>query len=181
MTVPASATTYRVQKVLLVGMMGSGKTTVGAALSSRLGWPYLDNDVLLERTTGQTATDIVKSGGNEGLRVAESRVLTFLLGMPTQIIGGVAGGVVLDEGDRGRLADADAHIVWLRGSPKVLARRIGSGAGRPKLGEEPEAALRKLAAERNPFYEQVAHQVIDVDALAVGVIAKLILEQLETS
>ena len=175
MTVPS----YRSQKVLLIGMMGCGKTTVGTALSARIGWPYLDNDVMLERTTGQTAADIVVTDGEDALRVAESRVLTFMLGMPTHIVGGVAGGVVLDDGDRSRLAASDAHVVWLRASPKVLARRVGSGAGRPKLGSDPEAALRKLAAERNPYYEQVADQVIDVDALAVGVIAKLVLEELE--
>lgn len=177
MTVPG----VRAAKVLLVGMMGCGKSTVGAALATRLGWPYIDNDVMLERTTGQTAADIITTDGEGALRVAESRVLTFMLGLPTQIVGGVAGGVVLNEADRQRLTSADAHVVWLRATPKVLARRVGSGAGRPKLGTDPEAALRKLAAERHPFYEQVADQVIDVDALAAGVVAKQILEQLESA
>jgi shikimate kinase len=174
MTGPA----HKAQKVLLIGMMGSGKTTVGAALSSRLGWPYLDNDVMLERTTGQTAEDILRTDGEQALRVAESRVLTFMLGMPTSIVAGVAAGVVLEQADRERLASSDAHVVWLRASTKVLARRVGGGAGRPKLGNDVEASLRKLAADRNPFYEQVAAQVIDVDALAPGVVAKMIVEEL---
>lgn len=169
MTVPA-------RKVLLIGMMGSGKSTVGAALSSRLGCPYLDNDVLLERTTGQSAEDILRTDGEQALRVAESRVLTFMLGMPAPIIASVAGGVVLVEADRKRLMDADAHVVWLRATPRVLARRVGTGAGRPKLGVDAEASLRKLAAERNPYYEQVADQIVDVDALAPGAVAKLVAE-----
>jgi shikimate kinase len=169
---------YRTQKVLLMGMMGSGKTTVGGALSTRLGWPYLDNDALLERTAGQSAPDIVAAEGEQALRVAESKVLTLMLGMPSPLIGGVPGGVVLDDGDRRRLKDSPAHVVWLRASTKVLARRVGSGTGRPWLGADPEAALRKLAADRNPLYEEVADQVIDVDALTAGVCAKLIAEEL---
>lgn len=163
------------RKVLLVGMMGSGKSTVGAALSARLGWVYLDNDAMLERTTGSSAQDLLAAQGEGTLRDAESNVLTFMLGMPAPMIGGVAGGVVLDEADRLRLEESDAHVVWLRASPKVLSRRVGSGRGRPWLQGDPEAALRKLAAERSPYYEQVADQVIDVDALTAGMVAKEII------
>ena len=177
MTAPA----YRTQKVLLVGMMGSGKTIVGAALAGRLGWPYLDNDAMLERTAGRSAADIAAADGEEALRTAESKVLTFMLGMPTPMIAGVAGGVVLAEADRLRIRESTAHVVWLRASPKVLARRLGRDAGRPWLDGDPEAALRKLAAERHTHYEAVADQVVDVDALAVGVIAKQIAEDLTTA
>jgi shikimate kinase len=61
----------------------------------------------------------------------------------------------------------------------VLARRIGNGAGRPRLGDDPAGELRKLAAERNAFYAEVASQVIDVDALPVGAIAKAIMAKVE--
>lgn len=171
-------TQYRTEKVLLLGMMGSGKTSVGGALSNRLGWPYLDNDALLLRTAGRSAADIAATEGEPALRAAELKVLTFMLGMPTPMIAGVAGGVVLDPADRQRIQEAPAHVVWLRASPKVLARRLGTGAGRPWLDGDPEAALRKLAAERNPFYEEVADQVVDVDTLTVGVIAKQIAAEL---
>jgi shikimate kinase len=165
-------------KVLLVGMMGSGKTTVGNALSSRLGWPYVDNDALLERTAGAAAPDLLASQGSDALRSAESRVLTLMLGMPGPMVGGIPGGVVLDDVDRTRLAACDAHVVWLRTSVAVLARRIGTGAGRARLGDDPAGALRRLAAERNALYEQVADQVIDTDTLPAGAIAKLVVEAL---
>ena len=168
----------RCQKILLVGMMGSGKSTVGAALSARLGWPYLDNDTMLVRATGSTAVEIAAAEGEPGLHAAESRVLTFMLGMPAPMIAGLPGGIVLNEADRTRINDADAFVVWLRASAKVLARRVGTGSGRPLLGDDPEAALRRLAAERNGFYEQVADQIIDVDALPAGAVAKTIVEQL---
>lgn len=165
-------------KVLLVGMMGSGKSTVGAALAARLGWPYLDNDALLERSTGSTAPEIWEQQGDRALRSAESRVLTLVLGMPGPFIAGVAGGVVLDEGDRTRLIASGCHIVWLRASSAVLARRIGKGAGRARLGNDPEAALRALILERNAYYAEVATQVVDVDALPAGAVAKAVAEAL---
>jgi shikimate kinase len=167
-------------KVLLVGLMGSGKTSVGSLLSTRLGWPYLDNDALLERTTGASAKQLLDSQGEAALRTAESQVLTLVLGMPGPMIGGVAGGVVLSEPDRARIVASKAHVVWLRATPNVLVRRIGNATLRPLLGDDPAAALRKLAAERNGFYAEIAAQVVDVDVLPVGAIAKAIMAELDT-
>jgi shikimate kinase len=164
-------------KLLLVGMMGSGKTSVGTALSGKLGWPYLDNDVLLERTAGASASTLLESRGEEALRQAESQVLTLMLGMPGPMIGSIAGGVVLDGPDRQRITQSSARVVWLRATPQALVRRVG-GTTRPRLGEDPVAALRKLAAERNSFYAEIADQVVDVDVIPVGAIAKQIIEAL---
>ncbi|MCW2599792.1 MAG: shikimate kinase [Frankiales bacterium] len=168
-------------KVLLVGLMGAGKSAVGAALSARLRWPYLDNDSLLVRTSGLTAPEILEKEGEQALREAESRVLTLMLAFPGPMIGGLPGGVVVDETDRTRLANCGSHVVWLRTSVQVLARRVGSGAGRAWLDADPLATLRVLAAERNGYYEQVAHQVVDTDALPAGAIAKLVVEALDAS
>jgi shikimate kinase len=165
-------------KVLLVGMMGAGKTTVGESLASRLEWPYLDNDALLMRTTGTTAAHLEASQGAEALHKAESQILTLVLGMPKPLVAGVAGGVVLDETDCSRIQDSGAHVVWLRASPKVLARRLSGGINRPLLGGDPESALRALAAERHPGYEKIATQVVDVDALTAGMAAKEIVSAL---
>lgn len=163
-------------KVLLLGMMGSGKTTVGTALAARLGWPYLDNDVLLARSTGQTAPELLAASGSAALRAAESGVLTLLLGMPGPLVGGVPGGCVLEEADRARLQSAGCPVVWLRSSPAVLARRVGSGAGRPRLGDDPAAALQALAAERDPLFAQVASYVVEADLQPAGSIAKQLAE-----
>lgn len=164
-------------KVLLVGMMGCGKTSVGTALSTKLGWPYLDNDALLERTAGAAARDLLENQGEEALRQAESQVLTLLLGMPGPMIGGVAAGVVLEEKDRLRLQQSDAHVVWLRAAPPVLARRV-SATHRPWLGDDPAATMRRFAAERNGFYAEIADQVVDTDVIPVGAVAKAIQEAL---
>jgi shikimate kinase len=167
-----------ITKLLLVGMMGSGKSSVGAALSTKLGWPYLDNDVLLERTSGASARALLENQGEVALRLAESQVLTLLLGMPGPVIGSVAAGVVLDEKDRLRLVQSPAHVVWLRASPQALVRRV-NGSDRPWLGDDPAAVLRRLGAERNGFFAEVADQVVDVDVIPVGAIAKAIIEALE--
>ena len=164
-------------KLLLVGMMGSGKSSVGHALSTKLGWPFLDNDALLERTAGASARALLESQGEAALRHAESQVLTLLLGMPGPMIGSLAGGVVLDEKDRLRLAQSPARIVWLRANPQSLVRRV-SGTDRPLLGDDPAAALRKLAAERNGFYAEIADHVVDVDVIPVGAVAKQIIDAL---
>ena len=167
------------EKVLLVGMMGAGKSSVGAALSVRLGWPYLDNDTLLERTAGSTALELLAKVGEQGLRDAESRVLTLMLGMPGPMVCGLPAGVVLDGADRARLVASPCHVVWLRATPQVLVRRVGAGPVRPWLGDDPAATLRRLATERSGYYEEVADQVVDVDALPVGAIAKLVVAELE--
>ena len=150
-------------RVLLVGMMGTGKTTVGHALSVRTGWPYLDNDGLLQEASGRTAPELLAAAGEAALRAAESSALTLVLARPGPWVAGVAGGVVLDPADRARLRGADAWVVWLRASVPVLAARVGSGAGRSWLGEDPVAALTRLAAVRDPLYAEVADQVLDVD------------------
>ena len=161
-------------KVLLLGLMGSGKTTVGTALAGRLGCGYLDNDTLLQRTTGFDAPQLLEQQGSQALADAETRVLTLQLGMPGPLVAGLAGGVVLDGTNRQRIAGSGSHVVWLRAPIGVLARRVGSGSGRPRLGEDPEVALRLLSAERAPYYAELADQVIDVDVLPVGAVAKAI-------
>src|SRR6202042_3262011 len=83
-------------RVLLMGMMGAGKTTVGHALSARLGWPYLDNDELLARAVGKDTRRVQLEDGVEVLRRDESLALTEALTMPPPVIAAVAGGLVTD-------------------------------------------------------------------------------------
>ena len=160
-------------RVLLVGTMGTGKTSVGAALSELTGWPYLDNDVLLERSAGLPAPELLARDGEQALREAEAGALTLVLGLPGPLVAGVAAGVVLSAPDRVRLREG-GHVVWLRARPETLARRVGRGAGRPWLGDDPAGTLRTLAAERAPLYAEVAHQVLDVDELSPRAAARLV-------
>lgn len=152
-------------RVLLVGLMASGKSTVGQAVATASGWPCLDNDALLERSTGSTAAELLADHGVDRLRAAESDVLTLLLAMPAPFVSGVAAGTILDERDRERMR-AGGHVVWLKASVPSLVRRVARQGGRAWLDEDPEAVLQAMAEEREPLYAATAHQVLDMDALS---------------
>src|SRR4051794_14630380 len=110
-----------VDRVLLVGMMGAGKTTVGKALAVTLGWPYLDNDELLARAVGKDTRRVQEEDGERALRRAESAALTMALTMPGPLIAGVAGGVVTNPLDCDRLRTG-GFVVWLTGAIRTPAR-----------------------------------------------------------
>lgn len=164
-------------RVLLVGLMASGKSTVGGAIATATGWPLLDNDALLERSTGSTAVQLLAAHGIERLRSAESDVLTLTLSMPAPLVAGVPAGVVLDPRDRMRL-QAGGHVVWLRTPVSFLVRRVSKRDHRPFLEGDPGAALRAMAAERDPLYAQVAHQVLDMASLTPAQAAREVVAQI---
>lgn len=163
------------ERVLLLGMMGAGKTTVGRALAGRTGWPYYDNDELVTRTTGRAAPDLLEAGGEDALRAAESAALGAALSLPAPLVAGVAGGVVLDPADRERLRTAEGLVVWLRARIGTLAERVGTGEGRSWLQPDPAAALAELAAVREPLYAAVADLVVDVDEASPEEVAATVL------
>jgi shikimate kinase len=163
-----------VDRLLLVGMMGSGKTTVGRLVAGRLGWAYLDSDAQVVAETGRTVAEIFADGGEEGFRAEESRVLAEALAGVVPVVVSVAGGAVLSEENRALLARSGT-VVWLRADPATLAARLGSGAGRPLLDGDPAGALRALDAVRRPLYQSLAHVVVDVDGLSVDQVAEQVL------
>lgn len=150
-------------RALLIGMMGAGKTTVGNALAQCLGWPYYDNDVLLARAVGKDTRRVQQEEGEAFLRRAESAALTLALTEAGPLVAGIAGGVVTDPLDRQRL-QAGGFVVWLRASLDTLAARV-EGTDRPWLGTDPRAALSALYAGRAHLYASVAALVLDVDEL----------------
>ena len=152
-------------RVLLTGLMATGKSTVGQAIAGITGWPCLDNDALLERSTGSTAAEILAEHGEQRLRSAESDVLTLLLAMPGPFVAGVAAGTVLDPEDRSRIR-AGGHVVWLRTPVETLVRRVGRQGGRAWLDDDPGSVLRTMAQEREPLYAETAHQILDMEHLS---------------
>jgi shikimate kinase len=153
-----------VDRIILVGMMGAGKTTVGRRLAERLGWGYLDSDEQVAESTGRTVPQIFAEEGEAAFRATESRVLLAALAGSEPVVVSAAGGVVLSEANRARMADSGT-VVWLRADPTLLARRVGTGEGRPLLEDDPGAALATLAAQRRDLYASVAAVTVDVDDL----------------
>lgn len=150
-------------RLLLVGMMGSGKTTVGRLLAARLGWPYRDSDEMVQAATGHSVQELWLRRGEQSFRAEERRVLVEALDAPGPAVVAVAGGAVLDPDNRARLAGAGT-VVWLRADPATLVDRIATHPGhRPLLADDPAGALLELDAARRPLYEQLADVIVDVD------------------
>lgn len=147
--------------IVLVGMMGAGKTTVGRELARRHGLRFIDCDHEIERRTGVRVATIFEIEGEHGFRRRENQVLTELLsGCGTVVATG--GGVVLDPANRARLQCADATVVYLNVAPRVLWERTRHDRGRPLLQvADPRARIEELYRERDPLYREVADLVVD--------------------
>ena len=163
--------------VVLVGMMGAGKSTAARALAGRLGRRVLDSDAEIERRTGTTVEALWAAGEVERFRALESQVLREALDSPVPAVVAAAGGVVLDPANR-RLLRRHRPVVWLRARLDTLARRVGDGSGRPLLAADPPGALALLYAERRPLYAEVADVVVDVDDMGVEAVADLVVDAL---
>ena len=167
-----------VRRIALVGMMGTGKSTVAARVASTLGWTCIDVDALIEARTGRAISDIFATDGEAAFRALEADVATDVLGdgvlgdaavtgqRPTGAVVALGGGAVLTPSTRDRLADCDA-VVWLHAQPAVLARRLAGDTSRPLLAGDPLARLAALAAEREGIYRIVATHDIDVSELGL--------------
>ena len=149
--------------VVLVGMMGTGKTTTGRLLADRLGRTLVDSDELIERRTGRTVREIWRTDGEPTFRVLETAALRDALAEPEPLVIAAAGGVVLSAQNREALREADAVVVWLRADPRVLLGRVGRDDHRPLLDDDPAATLQQMEQEREPLYREVADVVVDTD------------------
>ncbi len=147
--------------IVLVGMMGAGKTTVGRRLAARLGLPFRDSDEEIEKAAGASVTDVFERFGEKEFRSAEHRVIRRLLRAGPGIIA-AGGGALVNEATRGHILK-EACTVWLRAGPGTLLRRVGTGHTRPLLSRgDPLVILARLIEERSPVYA-LATMVVDSD------------------
>ncbi len=145
--------------------MGSGKSSVGRALQSRTGWPFVDNDALVERVTGMTARHLLEERGADAMRRAEAGALVAGLEMAPPVIVATAAGTILDARTRDRIR-AEGFVVWLRAPASVLAARAVGAEHRPWLEDDPIGWFERTIAERDPLYASVAD--LEVDTAAAG-------------
>ncbi len=146
-----SDTVWTGKPIVLVGLMGAGKTTVGRRLAQRLNLPFVDADHEIEAAAGMTVSDIFERFGEAYFRDGERRVIARLIdGTPKVIATG--GGAFINDETRTLILDATT-AVWLDAAPAVLADRVQRRDTRPLLrGRDPETVLSELATVRNPFY-----------------------------
>lgn len=166
--------------MLLVGMMGVGKSTVGRLLSGRLGWRYVDSDEEVERRAGRTIAEIWQADGEAAFRAEEARVLATILASSDPTVVAMGGGTVGPAANRALIRESGALVVWIRASVEVLVDRLGDGAGRPLLGGDPAEAIARLDAERRPIYGGLADVIVDGDGLAPSDIAARIAGEVAT-
>jgi len=161
--------------VALVGMMGSGKSTVGFWLAQSERLRFVDLDAAIEAQQGCPISEIFEARGEERFRDLEQAVLADCLESPDPLVISCGGGVVLRAENRSRLRNR-AWVCWLRATVATLARRVKAGDGRPLLGSDPAADLLAVSAARARLYAQTAHETVDVDALAPEQVAERIRE-----
>jgi shikimate kinase len=141
------------RSVVLVGMMGAGKSTIGRRLSVRLALPFLDADVEIEAAAGMSIPDIFESRGEADFRDGEVRVIARLLDSGPAVIA-TGGGAVMRQETRDRIR-AKAVSIWLKVDTDVIMRRVKRRSDRPLLQTaDPEATVERLIREREPVYGQ---------------------------
>lgn len=151
--------------VVLVGLMATGKSTVGRLLAEALDRPLLDSDAHVEARTGRTVRAIWRTDGEAAFRVLEAEALAAALDADAPSVIAAAGGVVLAPENRARLAGDDAEVVWLRARVDTLVARVRAAddTHRPLLDDDPAGMLERMANDRMSLYQEVADVVVDVD------------------
>jgi len=145
--------------LILVGMMGSGKTTMGRALAKHLGKTFVDSDEEIIKRTGVTVTHIFDIEGEPGFRKRESIAIRDLVGRDNIVLA-TGGGAVLDEQNRTMLQE-NGIVIYLRASVHDLWQRTRHDKNRPLLQTaDPHAKLKELFQQRDPLYQQVADIVV---------------------
>lgn len=163
------------QHIVLVGMMGVGKSSVGRALARRLDRPLLDTDTLVERRAGRSVREIWGQEGEVAFRDLESTALAEALGEDRPSVIAAAGGVVLRDDNRVALLEASVYVVWLLADVDVLLERVGNGMHRPALDHDPEKALRAMLESRATLYREVADAIVSVDHRSVSDVTQAVL------
>jgi shikimate kinase len=139
------------RSVVLVGMMGAGKSSVGRRVALRLGIPFVDADTEIEKAAGMAISDIFAIRGEAEFRAGEARVILRLLEGGPQVLA-TGGGAFINPDTRAAIA-AKGISIWLKAEPDVLMKRIKRRQDRPLLHTaDPAATLRKLLDEREPVY-----------------------------
>jgi shikimate kinase len=141
------------RSIVLIGMMGAGKSSVGRRLGPRLGIPFVDADTEIELAAGMSIPDIFASRGEPDFRAGEARVIARLLDAGPQVLA-TGGGAFMHPGTRAAIA-VKGISVWLKAELDVLIKRIKRRQDRPLLATaDPVATLRELIAVRDPVYAQ---------------------------
>ncbi len=173
--------------IALVGLPGSGKSTVGRQLARSMGLPFIDSDPEIERRIGCTIREYFEREGEDSFRDAEEATIAELtqpvgsagVAANTRCVLSTGGGTVLRQANRDRLR-ASGYVIYLRSNPEEVFKRLRHDRNRPLLQVgDPLQRLEDLFAVRDPLYRETAHFVIDTGRPSVATLVNMIVMQLE--
>lgn len=169
--------------ILLVGLMGTGKSTVARQLSLRLGIECLDTDKMVEARAGMSVRELFAELGEQEFRNRESDVLAECLARPIPAVIAGAGGIVVRESNRQAIRTSqeagNVIVVWLHAATDVLVSRTSKGVHRPLLDDDRVGTLERLAEERASMYSEVSDIVVDVSQRSVESTVNLLIDAIE--
>lgn len=159
------------ERIILIGFMGAGKTSVGQAIAGITGAPFLDTDQMIEAAAGKSISRIFEEDGEEAFRRTETEVITGLLSGSGDAVISTGGGLPMREENRQALRKM-GRVVYLKVRPETVLERLKGDTTRPLLaGGDAAARVRKLLEFRDPVYRQAAHEIVDADGRTPGEIA----------
>lgn len=176
---PVPASLGRRGNIILVGLMGAGKTAVGKVLSRLLDKTFFDSDHEIERATGVRVSVIFEIEGEAGFRAREHKIIAELIARENVLLA-TGGGAVLSPDNRA-LLKANGTVIYLRAPVKALLRRTQHDRSRPLLQvPDPAAKLNELFVQRDPLYREVADLIVDTGNQSVRTLAGQIHTKLKT-
>lgn len=150
--------THLSMPIVLIGMMGSGKTHMGRLIAKKLGWPFFDSDQLVEEKAGCSIADIFKLWGEDKFRDVEARTIQDLVNLKRTVIA-TGGGAVLNPDTADRIF-SQSYSVWVHADIDRIFERVSRNENRPLLAcENPKDVLQKLMQERQPVYEKAEYRI----------------------
>jgi len=174
---PDPRAALRGKTIVLVGLMGVGKSSVGRRLAAALDLPFRDADNEVEAAAGRSIPEIFAEMGEPAFRDGERRVIARLLDEPAHVL--ATGGGAFVNAETRALIKSKAVAVWLKADLELLARRVGRKEGRPLLkGRDPMAVLREHAQLRYPAYGE-AHLTVETGDTAHGVAVEAVVQALK--
>src|SRR5262249_30802070 len=148
--------------VVLVGLSGTGKTSIGKLVAERLDMPFVDTDEGIGARSGRTVRELFEQEGEPRFRAIEAEVIAEVLSASAPTVVAAGGGAVVTPATRELLRAPATFCVWLTAEPASLASRAAGKTHRPLLDGDPAGALSRLASERQAWFEEVADAVVSV-------------------
>ena len=166
--------------IVLVGLMGSGKTTVGKRIAQELGYEFADSDDLVASAAGKSVRDMFSQDGEAVFRKYESDAIRSILADgKSSIVLATGGGAVISSENRTVISHHASHVVWLDASVADLVVRTKSGTARPLLDGDAGKTLQSLSDQRSAWYEEVATLRIDTRGKSVAKVCSAVLEAID--